>query len=352
MEPTSPERTGGVRLSRGFHTRLVLLAVAGLVAIGVAAGLAFARTRTAPVGTGVVVVDTSLGYQGGAAAGTGMVLTSTGEILTNNHVIRGATSVKIVIPGTGRSYTAKVVGYDVSDDVAVLQAQGASSLKTVALGSSSSVKVGQSVTAVGNARGTGSLTSSTGTITGIARAITVSDDTGGSERLTGLFETSAGLEPGDSGGPLLSAAGKVVGMDTAASVGYGYQGVASGDGYAIPIARAVAIAKQITGGKSSTTVHVGGTAFLGVNVSSGFGFGDAASGAAIEAVVPGGPAASADLVPGDVITAVGGRAVSSPAALQALMRSEKPGTKVSVTYLDRNGTRSSTTVTFASGPPQ
>src|SRR5581483_10780311 len=163
-------------------------------------------------GTGIVDVRTTLGYEQGAAAGTGIVLTSSGEVLTNNHVIRGATAVRVVIPGAGRSYKAKVIGYDVSDDVAVLQLSGASNLRTASLGSSSSLKVGQHVTATGNAGGTGRLTSATGTITG-------RDEQNGSEQLTGLIETNAALQPGDSGGPLLDSSSHVIGMNTAASVG-------------------------------------------------------------------------------------------------------------------------------------
>jgi S1-C subfamily serine protease len=334
---------------RQLHARIASLVVVGLVAIGVAAGLAYARTRSAPVGTGVVVIDTQLAYQGGAASGTGMVLTSSGEILTNNHVIRGATSIKVVVPGTGRSYTANVVGYDVSDDVAVLKASGASNLRTVST-TTASVRVGQSVTAIGNAGGSGSLVSASGKITGVGRAITVSDDAGGSQRLTGLLQTNAGLQPGDSGGPLLDAAGKVVGMDTAASVGFGFQQVASGDGYAIPISKAMALAKQIAAGRSSTKVHIGSTPFLGVSVTSSFD--GESSGAVIAAVVSGGPAATAGLVPGDVITSIGGRAVTTPTSLARVLLTQRSTANVAVTYLDQAGAQSRVTVTLASGPPQ
>jgi S1-C subfamily serine protease len=112
------------------------------------------------------------------------------------------------VPGTGHSYKARVVGYDVSADVAVLQASGASNLKTVSLGNSAKVRGGQSVKAVGNAGGTGSLTRALGKVTAVARAITVSDDQGGTEDLTGLIETSAALQAGDSGGPLRNAAAR------------------------------------------------------------------------------------------------------------------------------------------------
>jgi S1-C subfamily serine protease len=335
------------------RSRLAVLVVAALIAVGTITGVALAKTRAVPlVGTGVVVIDTNLGYQGGQAAGTGMVLTSSGEILTNNHVIRGATTIKIVLPGTGRSYTARVVGYDISDDVAVLQASGASHLKTVSVGNSSTVKVGQAVTAVGNAGGSGSLVSATGTVTGVARSIEVSDESGNTEQLTGLIETDAGLQPGDSGGPLFSAARKVIGMDTAASVSsYGYQQVASSDGYAIPINKALAIAKAIAAGKASATIHIGTTGFLGISVASQYPGYDG-SGAVIVSVVDGGPAASAGLVAGDVITSFAGHAVTSASSLGPLVAAAKAGSTVSVTYLDQTGVSQTTTVTLASGPPQ
>jgi len=325
--------------------RALMLALAGLVAAGIAAGVALARSTPASVGSGVVVIETNLAYQNGAAAGTGIVLTKSGRILTNNHVIRGATTIKIVLPGAGRSYTAKVVGYDVADDVAVLQASGAANLKTSTI-STSATAVGQVVTAVGNAGGTGSLVSSRGRITGLGRSISVSDDQGGVERLSGLIETDAGLEPGDSGGPLMSG-GKVIGMDTAASTsGYGPYAAASNDGYAIPIAKAMRIVRLIVSGKSSATVHIGATAFLGVEIDTSSGYGQ------IAAVVPDGPADSAGLEPGDVITAVGGRAVSSTTDVAGLLFSKHPGDRITVTYGDGYGMTQTTTVTLGSGPPQ
>ena len=232
MELDDTERPQGTRPLRRFHTRIVVAAVAAAVAATVAAGLAFAETRPAPIGNGIVVIDTDLAYQNGQAAGTGMVLTSSGVVLTNNHVIRNATTIKVVVPSTGRSYSASVVGYDATDDVAVLQANDASNLKTVSLGNSADVRDGQSVTAVGNAGGTGSLTHASGKVTDVNRAITVSDDQGGSENLSGLIETNASVQPGDSGGPLLNAAGQVIGMDTAASTsqGYGFDQTTTSDG--------------------------------------------------------------------------------------------------------------------------
>ncbi len=222
----------------------LLLAAAGLV-VGVHAALAH-PSRTA-VQTGVVVVNTNLAYENGEAAGTGIVLTSNGEVLTNNHVIRGATTIHVVLPQTKRSYTARVLGYDVTADVALLQLQHASGLATASIGNSSTLRRGQSVTAVGNAGGTGSLTVTTGRITGLGRTITVNDDQGGAVQLVDLLETDASLQPGDSGGPLLDSARRVVGMDSAASASFSFRG--SNDAYAIPINRAVSLARQIVAGQ-------------------------------------------------------------------------------------------------------
>jgi S1-C subfamily serine protease len=344
----SDARAHGRRLRR----RILTLVVAGLVAIGVVAGVAVARSGATPTGTGVVVVRSTLAYQRGTAAGTGMVLTSSGEVLTNNHVIRGATSIKIVVPGTKRSYTARVVGYDVADDVAVLQATGASNLKTVSTAGSAKLSIRQAVTAVGNAGGTGKLSSSKGTITGLSRSIVVSDGQGGTERLSGLIETNAALQPGDSGGPLLNSARTVIGMNTAASTTGGFRFVASSDGYAIPIAKALSIAKRIESGKSSTRVHVGATAFLGIAVQPSGGPAGFSNGALIAGVVAGGPAASAGLTAGDVITAIDGHAVTSSTSISSYLLTKKPGAKVKVAYRDRFGTRHSTSVTLASGPAQ
>ena len=194
--------------------RFFLFVLSGLVAVAVVAALAFARGN--PIGTGVVVIETNLAYQGGAAAGSGMVLTPSGTVLTNNHVISGATTIRVVVPNTGHSYKATVVGYDKSGDVAVLRLEGASNLRTISV-AKGAPSVGQAVRAVGNAGGTGSLTSAKGVVTGLNRSIVASDEQSAPERLTGLIETNAGVQPGDSGGPLLDSAGRVVGMDTAAS---------------------------------------------------------------------------------------------------------------------------------------
>ncbi len=338
------------------HSRLRVAAAALVAMLAIGGGAAYAATKAiAPlIGTGVVVIETNLAYQQAAAAGTGMVLTSSGEILTNNHVIAGATTIRVKVPGTTHTYTARVLGYDRTADVAVLQLQHASSLRTVKTGTSSTLTVGAKVTALGNANGTGTLTPAAGRVTGLARSITVQDDSGGTEQLRGLIETNAELQPGDSGGPLFDAAGRVVGMDTAASTGtrFGYASYqAAPNAYAIPIDSALALAKQIAAGRSSATVHVGGTAFLGVTAGDVPSFSDV-SGATIQSVLPGGAAAKAGLAAGGLITAIDGTAVTSQAGLGRLILAHTPGDTVTVAYVDAYGQSQTATVTLGSGPPQ
>jgi len=332
---------------------VLLLSATALAVAGV--HVATAHTTRVAVTNGVVVVNTNLAYENGAAAGTGMVLTANGEVLTNNHVIRGATSIRVVVPQTHRSYAARVVGYSVSADVAILQLRNASGLATVSLGDSSKLENGEAVTAVGNAGGTGSLTVTTGSIVRLQRSITVSDDQGGTEQLANIIETDASLQPGDSGGPLLDSAGQVIGMDTAASAGFYFQGGGGGDGFAIPIDRAATLAKQIEAGRASAQVHVGGTALLGVSIQPS-GYYDASGayhpGLVVENVVPGSPAAKAGVAAGDVITALGGHPVASQNAVVALLLPHHPGERIAVTWIDQATGSHTATVALANGPPQ
>jgi S1-C subfamily serine protease len=293
----------------------------------------------------------SVGYQGGEAAGTGMVLTSSGEVLTNNHVIEGATSIKVIVPSTGQSYKADVLGYSVTADTALLKLEGASGLATVRTGDSSKLRRGQLERAVGNAGGTGRLTSVTGRVTGLGRTITAGDDRD-IEQLTGLIETNAAVQSGDSGGPLLDSSGRVEGMITAASEsgGFYFQSVTN-DAYAIPINSALKVVKQIESGRSTASMHVGGTAFLGVQISSP-GYGEGAAGAVVAGVVSGSAADRAGLTTGDEITTLDGHSVTSPDGLRALLLLKHPGDKVMLTWLDQLGTQHTASVTLGSGSPQ
>jgi S1-C subfamily serine protease len=298
----------------------------------------------------VVDINTEIGYGAGQAAGTGMVLTPNGEILTNNHVISGATKISVTDVGNGKTYAAIVVGYDVTHDIAVLQLTGASGLATVNI-AKTPASTGAGVVAIGNAGGLGGTPSyAAGVVTAVNQKITASDASNGtSEALTGLIETNANVQSGDSGGPLVNVKGEVVGIDTAAGAAYRFSNV--NNGFAIPIAQALQIATSIEAGQASATVHIGTTAMLGVQVASGQTYG-AASGAVIAGVLSGGPAAKAGLTGGDVITAVGGHAVTSPTGLTTLLLGHKPGDKVSVRYLDQTGASHTVTVQLAAGPPQ
>lgn len=304
----------------------------------------------AKVAPGVVDIDTVLGFGNGAAAGTGVVVTPSGEVLTNNHVINGATSIRVTIVATGRSYTAKVVGTDSTDDIAVLQLSGASGLTTVTFGDSSTVKVGDSIVALGNAGGVGGQPSvESGEVLALDQSITAGDVPGGQgQELNGLIETSAPLQSGESGGPMVNSSGQVIGLNTAASANRRFQSDATVS-YAIPINEALAVAKQIESGQPSDTVRIGYPPMLGVAIQSA-DFGAAVSGAVVVQVVDGSPAASAGLSDGDVIVSVDGQTIDSPAALTAALAPHHPGDKVSVGWSDGAGKSHSATVTLASGP--
>ena len=221
--------TGAVALAAGAATGGLIGSMHGVTAstMTAASRTPLSASQIAQrVDPALVDVVSTEGDQGAVAAGTGIVLTSNGTVLTNNHVIRGATSIKVTDVGNGRSYTAKVVGYDATKDVAVIQLQNASGLTTANLGDSSSVQSGDSVTALGNAGGKGGTPSvATGTVTALNQGITASDEGSGanSEQLTGLIETNADIQPGDSGGALVNSYGQVIGMNTAASSGTQFQ---------------------------------------------------------------------------------------------------------------------------------
>jgi S1-C subfamily serine protease len=309
------------------------------------------------VDPGLVDIVSTLGFQQAQAAGTGMVLTPSGEVLTNNHVVEGATSIKATDISNGRTYTAKVVGYDQSKDVAVIQLQAASGLPTVTLGDSSTVAVGQAVTALGNAGGKGGTPSvATGKITALNTSITASDQGAGtSEQLSGLINHSAPIQPGDSGGPLVNTGGQVIGINTAASNQMQFQSSqARTEAFAIPINEATSIAKQIEAGDGSSTVHIGATGFLGVEVmsaSSATAQGvPTGSGAAVAGVLPGSVAQAAGITGGDVITSIDGHHVTSPESLQSAMEQHHPGDRVTIGWTDQAGQPHSATVTLATGP--
>jgi S1-C subfamily serine protease len=295
----------------------------------------------------VVDINTTLGLQGARAAGTGIVLSSSGEVLTNNHVINGATSITATDVGNGQTYQATVVGYDRSHDLAVLQLQAASNLATASIGNSSAVAVGDPVVAIGNAGGAGGTPAAvTGSVVALDQTITASEQNGANaEQLTGLIQVAADIQPGDSGGPLVDRAGHVIGVDTAATTSFRLQ-ASGGQGFAIPINAALTLAKQIEAGQASATVHLGATAFLGVQVAGNAGSG----GATVGAVVPGSPAEQAGLVPGEVIVSVDGAPVDTPSTLTDLLARHHPGDRVTIGTTDQGGQARTVTVPLATGP--
>lgn len=305
----------------------------------------------AKVNDAVVDINTTIDYGRAQAAGTGMVLTSTGEVLTNNHVISGATKISVTDVGNGKTYAATVVGYSRSKDVAVLQLTNASGLAAITP-AASLVQVGAGVVGVGNAGGQGGTPSyAGGVVVHLGQAITASDaGDGTSERLTGLIETDADIVAGDSGGPLVDEQGRVVGMDTAASAGYSFNRTA--DAFAIPIATALRIADQIDAGQASSTVHIGPTALLGVSVETSDAYTQSVSGAYIAGVLRGGPADAAGLRVGDTIIGVAGHPVRSPDDLTRIMVRQVPGTTVTVRYVDGSDNVHTARLRLAAGPPQ
>jgi S1-C subfamily serine protease len=335
------------------------------------------------VRAGVVMINTTLQYDSEAAAGTGMVINADGLVLTNNHVIEYSTAITATVPATGKTYRAQVIGYDKTSDIALVRLRDASRLATVPVGNSSSIKAGEAVVAMGNARGQNSIAAAPGQVTGLNQTITASDEAGStsSETLHGMIQTNADIVAGDSGGPLLGPGG-VIGMDTAGSdTGYQQQAV----GFAIPINTALSVARQIAAGRASSAVTIGYPPFLGIFIGSGSDsnpqaqaqqqqpYGSAgtplcytsnadltlplaiapvSSGVLVEGTICGSPAARAGLTGGEVITAVNRQAVGSPDDLSGVLARFHPGDRISVTWVSPSGKRTTSSLRLTAGPPQ
>jgi S1-C subfamily serine protease len=326
-------------------------------ATGTTAGLDVAAV-TSKVEAGMVDITVRDTYSGLVAEGTGLILSSDGLVVTNNHVISGSTSVRVTAVVSGRTYRARVLGYDSADDVALLRLTGASGLRVIATGNSTRVNVGQPVLALGNARGRDGLpTASTGTVTALDQTITPANTANGStETLHGVLATSAPVTAGDSGGALADAAGHVIGIITASASGPN----GNVSGYAIPVNSALRIARLISSGQGDATVQIGAPAFLGISVTNspgscgelGGGLGADVAGAKVCVVYPGTPAAWAGLRAGDVITSAGGQAVTSASGLAAITGRLRPGATLSVSYADISGHSRSIHLTLTAGPPE
>ncbi len=317
---------------------------------------------------GVVDVTASLRYLQETAKGTGFVIdAAAGLVLTNNHVINGATSVTVTPVTSGRSYPARVLGYDRAHDVALLQLPGAAGLRAVSIGRSAQVQEGTQVLALGNEGGQGgSPTVAPGVISGLGRTIVASDQSSGlTETLHGMMQTSADIRPGDSGGPLADAAGRVIGISTAAGGNTVYSG------YAIPIDQVLPIARQIAARRPGGQVQIGLPAFLGVLMPDSTGgearggtngctdgattalpasVAPAWSGALVGGVLCGTPAAAAGLSAGDVITALGGQSVTSPRSLSALISHYRPGSRTVLAWVSPDGRLHTAVVRLSAGP--
>jgi S1-C subfamily serine protease len=346
------------------------------------------------VAPGLVIINTTLQYSGESAAATGMVINPDGLVLTNNHVIEDSTSIT-ARTANGHEYQAKVVGYDVTGDIALIKLQGASGLRTIPIDKSGTVKTGDSVVAMGNAEGQNAIVPAAGQVTALNQTITAGDQ-GGSitqETLHNMIQTNANIVSGDSGGPLAGSAGQVIGMNTAGNDG-GFAVQQSSAGYAIPISVALAVAQQIDQGQASSTVTIGYPPFMGIFIGQGSnsdpqaqagqqnggnvgggsfgGFGsngnqgcynsdrnlaapaniaNVSSGTLILGTVCGSPAAAAGLTAGSVITAVNGQAIGSPESLTSTVSKFRPGTTIQVTWVSPSGQHSVSSIALTAGPP-
>ena len=343
---------------------------------------------------GLVDITSTLKYNSETAEGTGMIISSTGLVMTNNHVIDGATVVRATlvdpVNNSSESYAAQVVGYDATDDVALLQLVGASGLPTETFGNSSQVSLGTPVLALGNAEGQGGARPAAGIINALNRSIQASDQgSNTTEDLNHMLQTNAQIQQGDSGGALANNAGQVIGMITAANTSTSSQIGSSGGtlGFAIPINSALAIARQIASGQRSATVYIGMPGFLGVEVATSSssdpqqqaadeaqGGGQAApgggsscqttnqpaavpahiapiaAGALILGVLCDTAAASAGMVPGDVITSVAGQPITTPDSLTTITARYHPNDVVSVIWVSLNGVEHTTRMMLGAGP--
>jgi S1-C subfamily serine protease len=298
--------------------------------------------ETAAVATdaqSVGLVEISSTLPNGTAAGTGLILTSGGTVVTNHHVVAGATAVKVTVVSTGKTYTATYVGGDATADVAVLKLTGASGLTPIKLATTAAA-ANDAVTAVGDAGGDGgTLTASPGTVAALGQNISVQSDDGTSSNLTDLIEMNAYVVPGDSGGAVLNSSGAAVGMNVAASSGARYV-----TGYAIPIATVESIADQILAGDDNSSIALGYSGYLGVGLDPNN------TAPVIAQVMEGGAAESAGIAAGDTITNLNGTAITSAEQLRSLVAKTAPGDRVTVSWKTSAGAARAATVTLGGGP--
>jgi S1-C subfamily serine protease len=289
-----------------------------------------------------------------------MVISSSGEVLTNNHVIENAESINVEIGGDGKEHAATVIGYDVADDVALVKIQNVSGLDTIPIGNPDNVNVNDPIVVLGNALGRGGDPSAaSGTVTALNRQITATDADGtNAETLSNLIQVQADVQPGDSGGALISSDGQVVGMTTAASSnGFRFQQETAGVGFAIRIDKALSVIKQIRNGEEVDGVHVGSRGLLGVTLESpsvlpGRGGGSTESGDGAQVIgVDDGPAKDAGIQTGDVIVSLGDATITSSSDLSTAINKYHAGDKVEVGWTDGSGDTQHATLKLIEGPP-
>jgi putative serine protease PepD len=281
------------------------------------------------ISPGVVSVETQTGEGGGS--GSGFVLDGEGYILTNEHVVEGAQSVRVRFT-EGGPVSARVVGTDASSDLALLKIDaGEQRLTPLTLGSSKTLKVGQPAIAIGSPfRLQGTLT--TGVVSAIGRSIAGV----GNFPIDNVVQTDAAINPGNSGGPLLDASGRVIGVNAQIASA---SGANDGVGFAIPVDTVKKVVPALKAGKEIKRPYLG--------VSTG----DAktGTGAVVADVVVGGPAAKAGLRPGDRIVAIGGRKVEQSADVSAIVTEREPGDKIDI-RVSRGGDERTLTATLGTRP--
>jgi S1-C subfamily serine protease len=282
------------------------------------------------VSPAVVQISTSQGL------GSGVVMDSAGDVVTNAHVVAGGGPLQVT-DSRGHSYPAVVVGSFPPDDVAVVRAQGAK-LTSASFGDSRTVRVGDIVLAIGNPLGLRSSVTD-GIISALGRTV---DEPNGVV-LPNVIQTSAPINPGNSGGALVNLQGRVVGIPTLAATDPELGGSAApGIGFAIPSVLVSDIAGQIVKHRHVVDSH---RAYLGVELATGV-----ANGAVVASVKPGGPAARAGIVPGEVITSINGQPVTSPADIAAALATLRPGQTVTVRILKPDGSTATVKVTLGQYP--
>ena len=274
------------------------------------------------------VVDIYASSRRESGEGTGIIISSDGYILTNAHVVDGASKVTVGVPGNSKTLPATVVGADSGNDVALIKVDNASNLPAAELGRSADVKVGEDVVAIGNALGLrGDPTVTRGIVSALNRTV---------ENLTGMIQTDAAINPGNSGGPLVNSAGQVIGINTAVAAD-GAQNI----GFAIPIDKAKSLADRLKTGQGPAPV-----AFLGVSTTETQ---DGSGGAQVIQLVSGGPAQRAGIAVGDLIVTFDGKPVSSADGLSGLVQARQPGDTVQV-VVERNGASRTISVTLGTKP--